>query len=198
MQDGTATVTIRDSEHTVTAASRSNASENPPADGQIEVSLGARNASSDPLTVEYSVAGTATPAVDYIALTGISVIPVGASTTVIDVVPLDDDLQEGDETVEITLNRTSDERAPIGSPATASLTIADDDENGGNGDDDDDGNDGDDDDDSNSVVRVSVSASYRGRNLGRRRRIPGAPRRRSPDTSGDDRVLGLRKRDAGR
>lgn len=147
--DGTASVTILDSPHSVTASTGANASENPASDGQITVSLGARNESGDALTVQYSVAGTATPAIDYVALSGVAVIPVGSSSASVDVTPLDDDLQEGLETVDITLTGTSDPRASIGTPATAGLSIADDDEDG----------DGGDDDDGNTEVRVSVIAS---------------------------------------
>ncbi|MGH8194290.1 MAG: Calx-beta domain-containing protein, partial [Woeseiaceae bacterium] len=128
--DGTATVTILDSPHSVTASTSANASENPASDGRISVSLGARNESGDGLTVQYSVAGTATPAIDYVALSGVAVIPVGSSSASVDVTPLDDDLQEGLETVEITLTETSDPDTPVGTPATASVSIADDDSAG--------------------------------------------------------------------
>ena len=127
--DRTATVTIVDSPHSVTASTGTNAVEDPVGNGQIIASLGARNESGNALTVEYSVGGTAIPDTDYEALSGVAVIPVGSSSASIDIKPLSDDLLEGGETVEVTLTTTSDSRARVGTPASASLTIADDEAN---------------------------------------------------------------------
>ena len=151
-----ATVTILDSPHSVTASSSSDASENSGGGGEFQVSLGARNESGAALTVQYSVAGTATPGSDYMPLSGVATIPTGSSSVSVKVIPLDDDVQEADETVQITLTGTSDPGAPVGNPATASLLIRDDDSNG---DDDDDDNGDDDDDDGDPEVVVSVVAS---------------------------------------
>ncbi|MEX2495778.1 MAG: Calx-beta domain-containing protein [Woeseia sp.] len=127
---GSATVTIEDSEHAVTVSSGSNAVENPAQTGEIVVSLDARNESGDPLTVDYSVNGTATADADYEALSGSAVIAIGSSTATIDVAPLDDDSLEGAETVVVTLTATSDARAPVAQTATATLTIVDDEADG--------------------------------------------------------------------
>jgi hypothetical protein len=77
--------------------------------------------------VEYSVAGSATPGTDYQALNGVAVIGSGSFDVPIIVTPLDDALLEEPETVQITVTGTSDDRVPVGDPATAALTIADDD-----------------------------------------------------------------------
>ena len=58
---------------------------------------------AEPLIVNYSVSGTATPGADYAALSGKVVIPAGATNAVIEVVPIFDHLIEGTETVELTL-----------------------------------------------------------------------------------------------
>ena len=56
-----------------------------------------------PLTVTYSVDGTATAGVDYVALSGSVEIPAGAMSALIPVTPIDDALAEGDEYVVVTL-----------------------------------------------------------------------------------------------
>jgi hypothetical protein len=73
------------------------------------------------------VAGSATPGTDYQALNGLAVIANGSSAVSVFINPLDDDLLEPEETVEITLTGTGDSRVSIGDPATATVTIADDD-----------------------------------------------------------------------
>lgn len=77
----------------------------------------------DPLTVSYSVTGTATPGADYSALAGTVTIPAGASSVPLDVTPRADDLRETGETVILTLTPTASYTA--GSPATASVVLAD-------------------------------------------------------------------------
>ncbi|MEX2122624.1 MAG: Calx-beta domain-containing protein [Woeseia sp.] len=132
----TATVDIRDTAHSVTATTGSNATEGPVTPGQILVSLGGQNQSGSAVLVDYTVDGSASPGTDYATLNGVASIPVGSSDASIAVTPIADDLIEGDETVEVTLTASSDARAPIGDPPTASVTITDDD---AAGDDDDDG-----------------------------------------------------------
>jgi len=123
----TAQVDIADSPHTVSAATGANASEGPVAPGQVVVSLSGQNQSGDSVIVDYTVAGSATPGTDYAALNGVISIPNGSTTASIEVTPIADDLIEGEETVEVTLTATNDPRAPVGDPATATVTIEDDD-----------------------------------------------------------------------
>jgi subtilase family serine protease len=78
-----------------------------------------------PLTVTYAVTGTATSGDDYAALTGQVTIPDGSDHAIVVVNALDDDLIEPNETVTITL--VSDSTYAVGSPASATVTIASDD-----------------------------------------------------------------------
>jgi subtilase family serine protease len=79
---------------------------------------------TDPLTVTYAVTGTATPGVDYLALSGSVTIASGAASATIVVTPIDDIVFEPAETVIVTLD-------PVGSlvvsPTTATVTIVSDD-----------------------------------------------------------------------
>ena len=78
-----------------------------------------------PLTVSYAVGGTAA-ASDYSpALGGTAEIPAGASSVDLTVTPVDDADVEGDETVQLTL--VDGDAYDLGSPASAGVTIADDD-----------------------------------------------------------------------
>ena len=77
------------------------------------------------LTINYAVSGTASEGVDFNALGTSVTIPVGAPSATVTVTPIDDALVEGDETVIVTIQ--SDPAYALGSPATATVTIADDD-----------------------------------------------------------------------
>ena len=80
------------------------------------------------VTVNYSVTGTATPNVDYTALTGTATILTGTNAVVVDLTGIiDDDSFEGNETVIITLDNTVP-FVPISLTAnTVTLTIVDND-----------------------------------------------------------------------
>jgi hypothetical protein len=56
------------------------------------------------LTVNYTVSGTATNGTDYGNLSGTCVIPAGASGVNVPVIPIDDSLAEGTETITVTVN----------------------------------------------------------------------------------------------
>lgn len=122
----TATVNILDTAHSVTASTGSNAAEDPVGAGQILVSLGAQNQSGDTVTVDYTVAGSASPGTDYTTLSGVALITAGSSAASIEVTPVADEILEGNETVEVTLTATNDPRVPVADPATAAVSIADD------------------------------------------------------------------------
>ncbi len=77
------------------------------------------------LTVVYAVSGTATSGADYTPLSGSVTIPVGATSAVIAVTTVDDSQVEGNETVVATL--TANAAYTLGTPNTASITIADND-----------------------------------------------------------------------
>ena len=112
---GSVTVTI--------TASDANASETGPDSGTFTVSRGA--VTSGNLTVNYAKSGSTTSA-DYTqSLTGSVTISNGSSTATVTITPVDDATDEGDETVVLTL--TSGTGYTVGSPSTATVTIADND-----------------------------------------------------------------------
>lgn len=79
---------------------------------------------TDPLTVLYTVGGTATPGADYTALAGSVTIPAGAASVDLTVTPVQDQTAEVNETVILTL--TSSSVYYVGSPNQATVTIVDD------------------------------------------------------------------------
>lgn len=80
---------------------------------------------TEPLTVHYSVGGSATPGSDYASLSGSVTIPAGQVSVTVFVDPIDDSTYEGDETVVLTLTPTND--YTIAGPNTATITIVEDD-----------------------------------------------------------------------
>jgi subtilase family serine protease len=78
-----------------------------------------------PLSVNYSVAGTATPGADYAPLAGMATIPASSAAVTIAVVPIDDALVENNETVSVVLGAGNGYR--VGTPSTATVTIVSDD-----------------------------------------------------------------------
>src|SRR5213079_1666649 len=80
---------------------------------------------SSALTVNYTLGGTAQNGTDYQPLGTSVTIAAGASSATVTVTPIDDSQVEGDETVVLTL--ASDAAYNIGSPASATITIADND-----------------------------------------------------------------------
>ncbi len=79
----------------------------------------------DPLVVRYTVAGSATSGADYPALANWVTIPAGAFSVPITIAPIDDNLVEGPETVQLTLD--PDPAYFIGAADSATVTIADND-----------------------------------------------------------------------
>ena len=127
-----ATVTISDDDAATTdnevslAATTPGASE-PGTDGQFTVSL-SEVATTDTV-VTYTVGGTATADADYTALSGTVTITAGATTALIDVSVLDDVLEEGAESVIVTLTgATGDADVVLGASTEATVTISDDDQ----------------------------------------------------------------------
>ncbi len=85
------------------------------------------------LTVFYGISGTASNGVDYTTLPGSATIPAGSLSTSVLVVPIDDNLVEGTETVVLSLT-DSPIAGPgivytIGSPSSATVSILDNDTN---------------------------------------------------------------------
>jgi hypothetical protein len=80
---------------------------------------------AQPLTVHYSVSGTAIAGSDYPALAGQITIPGGQSSATIVVTPVNDTAVEGNETVVVIVS--ADPAYALGANASATVTIADDD-----------------------------------------------------------------------
>jgi hypothetical protein len=78
------------------------------------------------LTVSYTIAGTATNEVDYTKLLGTATFKVGEDTAVIDVIPIDDNFYEDNETITITLAKDPT-KYQLDPQKSASVTITDND-----------------------------------------------------------------------
>ena len=74
-----------------------------------------------PLTVLYTIGGSATEGSDYRALARRVTIPAGASSAVIAVTPINDAVVEGNETVVLTLSPNV--AYGLGTPRAATVTI---------------------------------------------------------------------------
>jgi hypothetical protein len=84
-----------------------------------------RSNSSGSLTVNYVVSGTATMGLDFESLAGFVMFAGGQTTATIKVVPIDDEVAEGNESVVVTLAPSDDYQ--VGAPAEASVVIVDND-----------------------------------------------------------------------
>ncbi|SDQ27203.1 Calx-beta domain-containing protein [Flagellimonas zhangzhouensis] len=89
--------------------------------GEFTVNLDATNISGSPLTINYSVSGTATSGDDFIALTGSVQIANNSSSATILLTPIDDTEVEVDETV--ILNLEAGTGYSVGNPDEATVTI---------------------------------------------------------------------------
>lgn len=76
---------------------------------------------TEPLSVTFTVGGSAVAGVDYVPLSGTAVFPAGAADTTVSVIPTDDPYNEPGETVSLTL--TSGAGYVVGSPSQAVVTI---------------------------------------------------------------------------
>ncbi len=85
------------------------------------LTLSRTGSTDEPLTILYTVGGTATPGSDYAALADSLTIPAGSATATLVVAPNDDTLPETDETVIVTLS--VDPVYIVGSPGRATVTI---------------------------------------------------------------------------
>lgn len=111
-------------EKVTVVATSPNAVENLANSGEFTIS---RETTSGDMTVFYSVSGSATSNVDFVALTGSAVIPNGSSSISISVNPIDDATSEGAETVVLSLTEDASYDYQVGSSSAATVTIADDD-----------------------------------------------------------------------
>ena len=117
----THTLTIADNEPAVSFASASQSAGE--GSGTNNVGMRLDKAPTSDITVKYTVGGTATPGVDYTALSGMVTVAKGATTAVIPVTVVDDSAHEDSETVVLTLAASGGYQ--VMSPGTHTLTIVD-------------------------------------------------------------------------
>jgi gliding motility-associated-like protein len=102
-----ATVTIADNDHIaankILRIQKELDAAEPADNGAFRISLPGGITASENITINYTVAGTATPGVDYTNLSGSVVLLAGQNSVLLSVDVIDDLILEGDETVEVTL-----------------------------------------------------------------------------------------------
>jgi hypothetical protein len=103
------------------AATDAAASEDGPDEGTFTITRTGSKAA--PLTVAYTVGGTAAAGTDYESLSGSAVIAAGKASVKVEVEPLADASAESAETVVLTL--TDGAAYDLGTPSSATVTIAD-------------------------------------------------------------------------
>ena len=106
---------------TITATDANAAEFGPIGSGQFTVARTGNVSTS--LAVPYSIAGSAVNAVDYTSINGTANFSIGASTALISIVPVVDNLAEGSENVLLTLQAGAG--YGISTPANATVTLAD-------------------------------------------------------------------------
>lgn len=94
-------------------------------EGAFKIVRTGTNGYAEPMTVQFDVSGTASAAGDYKELPRSVVIPAGQREVILPVVPVDDLVYEGPETV--VLNLVTAEGGSIGLNKSATVTIVDDD-----------------------------------------------------------------------
>lgn len=119
----TVVITVSPGNQVTVTASVAQAREAPPQDGVFTITR--TGSTNTPLTVQYSVAGTAAVDSDYVALSGAVTIPPGSSVATIAVTPIDDMVSESDESVILTID--ADIAYTVGSTSSATVTIVSDD-----------------------------------------------------------------------
>ena len=117
-----ATVTIADDDMPVLtiAANVQSANEAGPVNGSFLVTRSVISAS--PLSIKFSIGGSATNGTDYVAISTLT-IPAGQASVSVPVIPITDGIMEGTETVTLTLE--SDPAYGLGDAASATVYIYD-------------------------------------------------------------------------
>lgn len=123
----TATIVDNDTATAGAIATTPTAYEDGSGNGLITVQVSRVNKTPTPITLNYTVSGSATSDSDFTTLSGSVQIPVDASSVAVDVTPLNDALAEGGETVILTLTGADHSLVSIGGQSAATITIVDDD-----------------------------------------------------------------------
>jgi len=118
-----ASAVVRDNDTPVVTFTVADASAAEPSDPGIIV-LSRSGDAAAPLTVYYSLAGTARQGLDFAALTGSVTFPAGQSTAALWITPLADSASEGPETVEVQFATIGKSYRPAAT-GVATITIAD-------------------------------------------------------------------------
>jgi serine protease len=117
-----ATVTIADNEPSVSVSATDTAAAEAGLDpGTFTITR--TGATTSPLTVNYTMGGSATNGTDYASVSGSVVIAASSSTATVTITPIDDAVYEGNETAILTLS--ADAAYGVGTPASATVTIYD-------------------------------------------------------------------------
>ena len=115
----TVVVTVSPANQVTVTASTPQATEAGPVAGVFTVTRSGD--SSAPLTVHYTVAGSAAAGSDYVSLSGTVTIAAASSTAIVSVLPIDDAAFESNESVVLTL--AADAAYSIGLPGAGTVTI---------------------------------------------------------------------------
>jgi subtilisin family serine protease len=116
-------VTVDLANDVAVTATTAQATEAGPANGIFTITR--TGDTSAPLTVHYTVGGTAGAGTDYTSLPGTATIEVGSATATVAVMPIDDAAYESNETVTLTLSGNAS--YDLGSPSAGTVTIVSDD-----------------------------------------------------------------------
>ncbi len=120
----TASATLADNEATVSISAIADPAEGTGTPGQVAIERTGSTASA--LDVNYTIGGSATNGDDYSTLSGTVTINAGDTTATIDIDAMNDGVVEGDETLELTLDSTSDDpNVTLIGTTTATLTLTD-------------------------------------------------------------------------
>jgi len=119
----TVVVNVERANRVTVTAPLSQATEAGPANGTFMISR--TGDTSAPLTVRYTVGGTAASGTDYAAIPSFATIAAGSALATVTVTPIDDLAVESNETVVLTL--LADAAYSVGSPSEAVVTIVSDD-----------------------------------------------------------------------
>jgi len=127
---GNATVNIADDENiaanlALSIAKTADAAE-PSTNGSFTISLPAGITTTENVTVNYTVAGSATAGTDYTALSGSVIIPAGQNSVAIPVLVTNDNIIEGTETLVATLTGATSTSFSFSAAGNATVNIADD------------------------------------------------------------------------
>ena len=115
----TVVVTVSPANQVTVTASTPQATEAGPVAGVFTVTRSGDT--SVPLTVQYTVAGTALAGADYVSLPGTVTIEAGSSTATVSVNPIDDIVYESNESVILTL--VANAAYTLASPSTGTVTV---------------------------------------------------------------------------